>query len=659
MNQFCQMKGIKREFSVARTPQQNGVAERKKIKLSLRSPNLEFIRPFECHVTILNTLDHLGKFDGKADEGFLVGYSVNSKAFRIFNSRTRKVEENLHVNFLENKPNIAGSRPEWLFDIDLLTKSMNYEPVSIGNQSNGDAGIQIDIHAGQASQEKAGVHEYILLPFISSTPLLFLTNQSLYVNAGDQLGDVNAGNKIRIDSSTHSVNAASITLEATGIFNGAFDDRDLGAEADTNNLYSSTVVSPIPTTRVHKEHPKELIIGDLNLNTQTRRMVNFSEETAMVSVMGKLTFFLVKTASTPMETSKPLLKDKDRQEVDVYIYRSMIGSLMYLTSSRPDIMFDVLELQKEKAAEAKAAQAKEIVALKKKVSKLNKWRMSRSKGLRRLKKFGLVRRVKTHMEKDGLVSQEDGRTNDDEMFRVNDPAGEEVVMDSAADPVTTVKDSTALKTDVTKDKITMAQSLATFKSVKPKVVIQEEIRKVNDFVAMDSEAQKSSAKEAQETSTKRTVEHLESNISKKQNVDENVEPAINDSKELRKYIEIVLIDRDEVLIEATPLSSRSPTIINYKIHKEGKKNYFKIIRDDVKDRFKKEKPVDNMDNILFRTLKTMFEHHVEDTIWKYQQGLAKVYPLTRNTLHQLWSDVRLQVDYVVEMAYDLLRFIIK
>nr|GEV05441.1 hypothetical protein [Tanacetum cinerariifolium] len=151
-------------------------------------------------------------------------------------------------------------------------------------------------------------------------------------------------------------------------------------------------------------------------------------------------------------------------------------------------------------------------------------------------------------------------------------------------------------------------------------------------------------------------------------------------------VEIVLDDGDEVLIKATPISSRSPTIIDYKIHKEGKKNYFKIIRADgnsqvyqtfekmfknfnredlevmwaiVKDRFKKEKPVDDMDNILFKTLKTMFEHHVEDTIRKYQQGLAKVYPLTWNTLHQLWSDVRQQVDYDVEMAYDLLRFIRK
>nr|GEX75664.1 putative ribonuclease H-like domain-containing protein [Tanacetum cinerariifolium] len=106
MNQFCQMKGIKREFSVARTPQQNGVAKRKnrtlienrvlvtkphnKTPYELligRSPNLDFIRPFGCPVTILNTLDHLGKFEGKADEGFLVGYSINSKAFRSLDDK--------------------------------------------------------------------------------------------------------------------------------------------------------------------------------------------------------------------------------------------------------------------------------------------------------------------------------------------------------------------------------------------------------------------------------------------------------------------------------------------------------------------------------------------------------------------------------------------
>ncbi|GJW25448.1 putative ribonuclease H-like domain-containing protein [Tanacetum coccineum] len=167
MNQFCEMKGILRQFSVARTPQQNGVAERRnrtlieaartmladsklpttfwaeavntacyvqnrvlvvkphnKTPYELfhgRTPTLSFMRPFGCPVTILNTIDHLGKFDGKADEGFFVGYSLNSKAFRVFNSRTRIVEENLHIRFSESTPNVVGSGPDWLFDIDVVT----------------------------------------------------------------------------------------------------------------------------------------------------------------------------------------------------------------------------------------------------------------------------------------------------------------------------------------------------------------------------------------------------------------------------------------------------------------------------------------------------------------------------------------------------------
>nr|GEU53355.1 hypothetical protein [Tanacetum cinerariifolium] len=73
--------------------------------------------------------DHLGKFDGKANEGFFVRYSLNSKAFIVFNSRTRIVEENLHIRFSENTPNVVGSGVEWLFDIDALTRTMNYESI--------------------------------------------------------------------------------------------------------------------------------------------------------------------------------------------------------------------------------------------------------------------------------------------------------------------------------------------------------------------------------------------------------------------------------------------------------------------------------------------------------------------------------------------------
>nr|GEW72949.1 hypothetical protein [Tanacetum cinerariifolium] len=76
-----------------------------------RTPIIGFMRPFGCPVTILNTLDSLGKIERKVDEGFLIGYSVDSKAFRVFNSRTHIVQETLHVNFLENKPNVASSGP--------------------------------------------------------------------------------------------------------------------------------------------------------------------------------------------------------------------------------------------------------------------------------------------------------------------------------------------------------------------------------------------------------------------------------------------------------------------------------------------------------------------------------------------------------------------
>ncbi|GJW23426.1 ribonuclease H-like domain-containing protein [Tanacetum coccineum] len=206
---FCGMKGIKREFSVAKTLQQNGVAERKNMTLIVaartmladlllpttfwteavntayyvqniilvtkpynktpyellhsRPPSISFMGPFRCLVTILNTLDPQGKFDRKADEGFLVGYFINSKAIRVFNTRIRTVEENLHITFLENKPNVAGSEPDWLFDIDLLTNSMNYEPVTAGNQTNRNAGIKDNV-------DTIPTQQYILLSFLPDSP---------------------------------------------------------------------------------------------------------------------------------------------------------------------------------------------------------------------------------------------------------------------------------------------------------------------------------------------------------------------------------------------------------------------------------------------------------------------------------------------------------
>ncbi|GJW69254.1 hypothetical protein Tco_0123678 [Tanacetum coccineum] len=160
-----------------------------------------------------------------------------------------------------------------------------------------------------------------------------------------------------------------------------------------------------------------------------------------------------------------------------------------------------------------------------------------------------------------------------------------------------------------------------------------------------------------------------------------------ESEELKQCLEIVPDDGDDVSIDATPLSTKSPTIVDYKIHKEGKKSFFRIIKADVKARFKKTKPVNYMDNFLLLNLKTMFEYHVEDNVWKNQQRLVKVmnlklydscgvhcvtmqsmlfyllvekmYPLTKHTIYQMFNDVKLQVDYECEMAFELFRLVKK
>ncbi|GJR74307.1 ribonuclease H-like domain-containing protein [Tanacetum coccineum] len=117
MNEFYAKKGIKMEFSVARTPQQNGVAERKNRTLieAARTMLADLLLPIPFWAEAVNTacyvlkIDTLGKFDGKSDEGYLLGYSTSSKAFRVYNKRTKRVEENMHIDFLKDQPNVAGS----------------------------------------------------------------------------------------------------------------------------------------------------------------------------------------------------------------------------------------------------------------------------------------------------------------------------------------------------------------------------------------------------------------------------------------------------------------------------------------------------------------------------------------------------------------------
>ncbi|GJW39409.1 putative ribonuclease H-like domain-containing protein [Tanacetum coccineum] len=232
------------------------------------------------------------------------------KAFRVFNIRTRKVEENMHIKFLENKPNVAGSGPYWLFDIDLLTNSMNYETVTAGNQTNrmqsskdavvADAGKKTNQEPahegernGQEKDEGASNKEnnQNVQDFRAELDNLLVQQKEGYANSTNRDCTVSPSvSTIRQNfTNTNDLSTDPLIpdLEDIGIFSGAYDDEDVGAEADLNNLEITMNVSPILITRIHKDHPKDQIIRDINSATQTRRMTKISKEHAMVSYIKK------------------------------------------------------------------------------------------------------------------------------------------------------------------------------------------------------------------------------------------------------------------------------------------------------------------------------------------------------------------------------------
>ncbi|GJU87408.1 putative ribonuclease H-like domain-containing protein [Tanacetum coccineum] len=519
MDDFCREKGIKREYSVARTPQQNGVAERRNRTLieAARTmladsklpttfwaeavstacyvqnrvlvvkphnktpyelfrgfkPALSFMRPFGCHVTILNTLDSLGKFDGKSDEGTSEENSQECIVMLIWKDTSY---------------------------FDSPTKDVNNgEP-----KTADDAQKQVEDGLNNENAEQE----------------MFADDSSTK--------DVNAAGQ-QVNTASPDVNTGSLKLNVVGpsVSTASPNEEDSTGEepeVDLGNITNSYIVPTTPNTRIHKDHPIDNVIGEVQSTVQTRRMskptseqgflndvqeegIDYEEVFAPVarikairlflayasfmgflvyqmdvksaflygtieeevyvtqppgfkdpdhpdkvykvvkalyglhqaprawyetlanyllgnrfkrgkidqtlfikkqkgdillvqvyvddiifgstnkelctgfeklmkdkfqmSSMGELTFFLglqvqqkedgifisqdkyvaeilkkfnysdVKSASTPVDLEKPLVKDGDADDVDVHLYRSMIGSLMYLTASRPDIMFAV------------------------------------------------------------------------------------------------------------------------------------------------------------------------------------------------------------------------------------------------------------------------------------------------------------------------------
>nr|GEW59968.1 ribonuclease H-like domain-containing protein [Tanacetum cinerariifolium] len=269
-----------------------------------RTPAIGFLKPFGCHVMILNTLYNLGKFEDKGDEGYFIGYSMSSKAFRVFNKRTRRVEEKLHVELLENKAIEKGAGPNWLFDINSLTKSMNYVSVDAGTNSTNLSGtkdaarqeVKKDVSSLRYIALPNWVHDALLEYFSSkpqddcstdvpessgnSNPIATSSNPP-----ADQLETLTVETPIPTISSlvpTACLNDSSEPLSDTrlilkrvanqeetpsldniltltnqfedilGITTNSVDSD--GVEVDVSNMESTITASPTHTLRIHKDH---------------------------------------------------------------------------------------------------------------------------------------------------------------------------------------------------------------------------------------------------------------------------------------------------------------------------------------------------------------------------------------------------------------------
>ncbi|GJW68229.1 putative ribonuclease H-like domain-containing protein [Tanacetum coccineum] len=306
MNQFCKMNGIKREFCIARTPQQNGVAKRKNRTL------------IEAAKTMLVDSNLPTTFWAEA---------VNTACYVLNRVSVIKPHNKTPYELIRGRTPLIDFMKPFGFVAE--------------NQTNGIVGTRDNIVAGQAEKKIEPEQEYILIPFCTTDPLISqgpkdseedVSMKPIEVNesgASNKEKQTNSNNSFNIvgtlvsaagpsftnDDPSSPVNAAEasnafedhlferfspfknafalphvpnvFSIDDTGIFGNAYDDEDVGAEADLNNLETTMNVSPIPTTRIDKDHPKDQIIGDLNSAIQTRRMTKISDEHAMVSYINK------------------------------------------------------------------------------------------------------------------------------------------------------------------------------------------------------------------------------------------------------------------------------------------------------------------------------------------------------------------------------------
>nr|GEV81118.1 ribonuclease H-like domain-containing protein [Tanacetum cinerariifolium] len=329
-----------------------------------RTHALSFMRPFGCLVTILNTLDHLVKFDGKSDEGFFVGYSTNRKAFRVYNTRTRKVEENLHIKFLENKPLIA-ERPNDennTKDINTVGPSINTASSNINTASPIVNIVRLSDDYFGANDDMRSLDRVELDISNLSTTYHVPTTSNIRINKDHSLdnviGDMQSGVQTR---------RMIVTTDKQGFISVIYEEKTYGCTQEEGIDYDKVFapVARLKAIRIFLAYASFMGFLVYQMDVKSAFLYGRIEEEVYVcqpsgfedpdypdkvykvekylyglhqapracqdkyvdEILIKFKYADVKPASTPMNKEKALLKVLDGDDVDVHLYRSMIRYL--------------------------------------------------------------------------------------------------------------------------------------------------------------------------------------------------------------------------------------------------------------------------------------------------------------------------------------------
>nr|GEW25309.1 ribonuclease H-like domain-containing protein [Tanacetum cinerariifolium] len=600
-----------------------------------RTPSIGFMRPFGCLVTILNTLDPLGKFDGKADKGFLVGYSVNSKAFKVFNSRTRIVQETLHINFLENKPNVVRTDPKWLFDINTLTHSMNYQPVFTRNQPNNNAGIKENLDADAV--------------IVDATFDVKENENEVHVSLSGSDKTKKHDEKAKREARGKSHTSVSIKKSNDVVRLQALIDRKKVIITDDTirqalRLDDAAGVDCLPNEEIFAELAR---MGYEKPSTKTawNEFSSFMASAVIcLATVDDLSSYNTKYTS-PALTQKVFANmrriSKGLSGVNTPLFDG--GGIAKLDVDEDVTLVDVeKDMNTDVQGRLAESQAKvyhlDLQHAKKVLSMQDTYEAEHAK-VEEVIEVVIAAKLMTE-----VVTTAATTITAAQVPKASAPKRRRDVV--IQDPEETATVSVIVHTKVRKNMMIYLKNMAGFKIDFFKGMIYNDIRPIIEKHYNSIRAfLKNGEKEIKEEESKRKGDSLNQDAAKKQRIDEEAE-------EPKTHLQIVAKDDDDVYTEATPLALKK------NFNREDLEMLWKLVQ----ERFQSSEPKNFSDDFLLNTLKIIFEKpNAEANIWRDQKGrygLAKVksWKLFESCRVHIITLTTTQMILLVEKKYPLTHF---